>query len=92
MDTVATSILLASFTTVIGFMAKTALNKIAKLENDMHKKTDSGECTGNLGAVYKRTDTHFEQLRSDIRGMGDKFEAKIDKLSDKLTDHIEKAH
>jgi hypothetical protein len=93
MDTsIATVMILGSFVTVIGFMAKTALNKISRLEIDMHSKIDADKHTLSVGDVYKRTDQHFEQLRKDINGIGDKFEAKIDKLSDKLTSHIENTH
>ena len=92
MDLFVIGLLATSLLSAVGYMAKLALTKISKLEIAMQTKTDKSTCDASQGKVYQRTDAHYENLRRDINGIGDKFEAKIDKLSDKLTTHIENHH
>ena len=84
---------------VIGYMAKSALTKISKLEAAAASFITLERCEERTSGVYRRMDHHFEQLRKDINGLAakqdkrsDKIYEKLDKLNDKLTSHIEQSH
>ena len=89
----------ALLNTVGGFMLKNALEKIGILETKVSKcvtqdKCDNLQVANNVEfkAVYKHNDDKFNQVMTLIRDGNDKLEIKIDKMSDKLNDHLIESH